>query len=162
MNYPYGEPLENESGLSEFEGRDSVDLLARMIYSEARGESWAGKQSVANIAKNRKAKNLSEFGGDTYEDVLLYPNAFEGMTTLSAREPDLDSQGWNDSLYIALNMSTQDNPIGSCLWFMTNALYNATVIIDGNTEQYDFGTGPKEVVEKYVVGNQTFFKVEGY
>jgi spore germination cell wall hydrolase CwlJ-like protein len=56
LNYQYGEPLENKSGLSEFEGRGSVDLLARMIYSEARGESWAGKQGVAHVTKNRKAK----------------------------------------------------------------------------------------------------------
>lgn len=114
MSYPYGEPLENLSGLSEFEGRDSVDLLARMIYSEARGESWAGKQGVAHVAKNRKATGT---WGNTYEDVLLSPSQFSGMATLSARQPDLTSQAWSDSLYIAMNMDTQYNPIGNRLYF---------------------------------------------
>jgi len=38
-----------------------------MTYSEARGESWAGKQGVAHVAKNQKAKNLVQFDGNTYE-----------------------------------------------------------------------------------------------
>ncbi len=163
MSYPYGEPLENGSGLSEFEGRDSVDLLARMIYSEARGESWAGKQGVANVAKNRKAKNSSEFGGGTYEGVLLHPGAFAGMTTLSAREPDLTSQAWNDSLYIASNMATQDNPVGLCLWFVTNSYYSSHSQVVDETEQYTFdGSTWIDVIEKYVIGNHTFFRLTGY
>ena len=52
MAYFYGEPLENKGSstwdLSEFEGRDSVDLLARLIYSEAEGESNEGKRGVAH------------------------------------------------------------------------------------------------------------------
>lgn len=115
MTYPYGEPLENLAGLTEFEGRDSVDLLARMIYSEARGEEWVGKQGVAHVAKNRKADG---YWGDTYESVLLYENQFAGMTTLSAREPDLTSPEWSDSLYIASNVNSQSNPIGNRLYFL--------------------------------------------
>ena len=114
MSYPYGELLANLSGLSEFEGRDSVDLLARTVYSEARGESWAGKQGVAHVAKNRKANGSR---GNTYEDVLSSPNQFDGMTTLSARQPNLTSQAWSDSLYIAMNMDTQYNPIVNRLYF---------------------------------------------
>lgn len=41
MSYSYGEAL---TSISQLKGRDSVDLLARVIYDEARGESWAGKQ----------------------------------------------------------------------------------------------------------------------
>lgn len=158
----YGQPLPNESGLTEFEGLSSYDLLARMIYAEARGESWAGKQGVAHVAKNRKAKNSTEFGGGTYEGVILKDYAFEGMTTSSAREPDLDSSAWDDCLYIAMNMNTQANPIGTCLWFHTNALYNKNVKISGDQEQYNLGGGYRDVVEKYIIDNHTFFKVSGY
>ncbi len=162
MTYPYGEPLSNLSGLSEFYGRDSVDLLARMIYSEARSEAWVGKQGVAHVAKNRRAKNLAEFGGGTYEGVLLHPGAFDGMTTLAARQPDLTSEAWNNSLYIAGHMGTQYNPIGTCLWFRTNSSYNANSRIYNGQEQYTFGSGWKNVVEKYVIGGHTFFRVAGY
>lgn len=161
MSY-YGEPLQDLPGLTEFSGRDSVDLLARMIYSEARGESWAGKQGVAFVASNRKARNSSEFGGGTYEGVILCPGQFEGMTTLSAREPDTASVAWSDSLYIASNMSTQNNPIGTCLWFVTNTYYNANSRIYYGQEQYTFGGSYIDVVEKVVIGNQTFFRVAGY
>lgn len=118
MSYPYGEPLENigtdKWDFTEFKGRDSVDLLARMIYSEARGENWEGKQGVAHVAKNRKADGS---WGNTYESVLLARGQFAGMTTKSAREPDLSSQAWKNCLYIAMNMATQYNPIGNRLYF---------------------------------------------
>ena len=55
----------------------------------------------------------------------------------------------SDSLYIASNMDTQNNPIGTCLWFVTNTYYNNNVYTSGSTEYWNFGTGNKEVVEKY-------------
>lgn len=161
--YPYGEPLADQSGLNEFRGRDSVDLLARMIYSEARGESWAGKQGVAHVARLRKARNTSEFGGGTYEGVILKSGQFVGMTTQAAREPDTSSQAWQDCLYIASNMATQNNPIGTCLWFVTNSYFASHSRTSGGTEQYTFdGSNYRNVVEKVVIGNHTFFRVAGY
>lgn len=167
MAYPYGEPLENkgtsEWDLSEFAGRDSVDLLARMIYSEARGESYKGKQGCAHVAKNRKAKNTTEFGGNTYEGVLLKKYQFAGMTTESARKPDLTSTAWKDSLEIASNMATTTNPIGSCLWFVTNTYFKSHSRTKDGVEEYTFdGTNYRKVVEKVVIGNHTFFRVQGY
>ncbi|GED57248.1 cell wall hydrolase [Brevibacillus formosus] len=117
----YGEPIANKGkdkwDLSEFKGRDSVDLLARMIYSEAEGEEYVGKQGVAHVAKNRKADGRF---GETYEEVLLAESQFEGMTTKRAREPDLGSQAWKESLSIASNMAKQHNPIGNRLYFLPN------------------------------------------
>lgn len=163
MAYPYGEPLTNKTGLKEFEGRDSVDLLARVIYSEARGEEWVGKQAVCHVVTNRKHHDKAdEFGGATYEGVILKSGQFDGMTTKSAREPDLDSQAWTDSLYIAKNNSTQYNPIGDCLWFRTNDLYADSIRISGGKEQINMGGGYRDIVEKHVVGNHTFYRVSGY
>ncbi|WP_339322110.1 hypothetical protein [Paenibacillus sp. FSL W8-0194] len=42
-------------------------MLARVIYSEAQGEGFFGKQGVAHCIKNRKEKNIDEFGGATLE-----------------------------------------------------------------------------------------------
>lgn len=125
MSYPYGEPLDDLSGLSEFEGRDSVDLLARMIYSEARNQNWECMQGVAHVAKNRKASSIPPFNNqDTYEEVLLSGD-FNGMDTLSAREPVItgtspDAQAWNNALYIASHMDTQYNPIDNRLFFRSS------------------------------------------
>lgn len=118
----YGEPLTNIGtdiwDFTEFVGRDSVDLLARMIYSEARGEPWAGKQGVAYVAKNRKDNGS---WGNTYAEVLLARYQFEGMTEETARCPDIthpDTSGWTDCLYIAENLSSQYNPIGNRMYFL--------------------------------------------
>lgn len=158
MSY-FEEPL---SSFSDFYGRDSVDLLAQMIYSEASIESWTGKQGVAHVAKNRKARNSSEFGGGTYEGVLLLGNAFDGMQTTNALRPELNLSAWSDSLYIASNMNTQNNPIGTCLWFWGNSLYNSSVDTSLEYERVNLGTALRRVVEKIIIGTHTFFKVEGY
>lgn len=164
MSYPYGEPLSDLTGLTEFEGRDSVDLLARMIYSEARGESLEGKRGCAHVANNRKKKNTTEFGGGTFAGVLLKSGQFAGMTTASARQPDLTSSAWTDSLSVAANMATMANPIGTCLWFVTNTYYSSHTRTSNGTEQYSFDGGSTytDVVEKKVIGNHTFFRVSGY
>lgn len=118
MSY-YGEPLVDKSGLSEFKGRDSVDLLARLIYSEASVESWKGKQAVAYVALNRKKSGEKKFGAEdgTFESVILHKGAFDGMTTYQARKPVTSSQPWKDSLYIADHLSSQTNPIGNRVYF---------------------------------------------
>ncbi|NQF16087.1 hypothetical protein HPY31_19500 [Brevibacillus sp. HB1.3] len=121
MAYPYGEPLEN---YDELEGRDSVDLLARIIYAEASTESKEGKRGVAFVIQNRKelvrnkAPHHKEFGKKaTFESVILHPGQFNGAESDQMLKPVLKSKAWKDSLDIAQNLSDQDNPIGTCLWF---------------------------------------------
>ncbi len=114
MSYNYGECLTNQTGLSEFEGRDSVDLLARMIYSEASIESNECRRGVAFVASNRKNDGT---WGSTYESVLLWPNQFYRMYSSNARCPETSSSAWLDSLNIAASMTSQTNPIGGRLYF---------------------------------------------
>lgn len=161
MSYSYGEPLNSSN---ELQGRDSVDLLARMIYAETYDESYEGKQGVAHVAKNRKAKNLAEFGGSTYEGVLLYPGAF-AMTGDMALKPNTSSQQWQDSLEIASNMSSTHNPISSCLWFNRSDYYNTRIKkSENNTDLYKFpgSSTYQNVALKVTLGNHTFFRVDGY
>lgn len=152
----------DEWDFSEFTGLDSTDILARLIYSEARGESMTGKRGVYYVVVNRKAKNSSEFGGNTIAGIALKKYQFSGMTTSHARCPDNDAQSWKDSLSVAGNGGT--NPIGKCLWFNTNAKYKERITTDkDNNEYYTHpGSTAKLVVEKVVIGNHTFWRVKGY
>lgn len=162
----YGDPIKNYNpsnpwDLSHFSRLPAIDNLARMIYSEARGESLEGKRGCYHVVFNRIALNLSEFGGNTVNGVLLKQYQFTGMTTVSAREPSTSTQAWKDSLNIAMNGGA--NPIGSCLWFNTNALYKNRTRLRNGKEEYTFnGSSYREVVEKRVIGNHTFFRVSGY
>lgn len=158
----WGDPLSDLAGLNEFQPLDVVDVVARCIYSEARGESQEGKAGVAWIISNRVDKNLSEFGGNSYKDVVLKPGAFEGMTLLAARQPDNTSSVWDDCVSEALASTRSPNPIGKCLWFRPNSNYKNNVMTSGSTEYWNFGSGNRKIVEKYVIGNHTFYRVEGY
>lgn len=57
----------------------TTDILARTIWGEARGETLAGKEAVANVILNRAKKaQLSGhyWWGDTIEEVCLKPYQF--------------------------------------------------------------------------------------
>ncbi|MFM9279262.1 cell wall hydrolase [Paenibacillus jiagnxiensis] len=158
-----GACLTDRSGLSEFNGLDSVDVLARLIYSEAQGETLEGKRGVYHVVVNRKAKNLSEFGGNTTLGIATASGQFAGMNTSNARCPDTSSSAWRDSLSVAQNGGA--NRIGKCLWFNTNSLYrNRTRPASGGGEEYTFdgGASYRKVVEKVPIGGHTFFRVSGY
>lgn len=153
----YGDPL---NSTSDDEGRTGTDLLTRMIYSEAGNQTEKGKRGVAFVAKNRKDKNTTEFGGNTWSGVILKVNQFAGMSTSNALKPDTSSSAWEDSLEIAKNISSKTNSIGSCLWFNTNTLYGNQSKTEGGKEYYRFQKGfYNEVTEKTVIGDHTFFKI---
>ncbi|MEK3993065.1 cell wall hydrolase [Robertmurraya sp. FSL R5-0851] len=159
-----GSCLSDQTGLSEFNGLTSTDLLARLIYAEAYSESLTGKKGVGFVVKNRIAKNLSEFGGNTYSGVILKPGSFAGMTTSLARCPSTTSTAWLDSLSVASNINTATNPVGKTLWFNTNSVYTSRTYQFPTYVGYTFNGGASysQVVEKYVIGGHTFFRVSGY
>lgn len=161
MAYVYGAPLEDKSGLTEFENCNSVDLLARMIYSEVGDQSKKCKRAVAYVALNRRNLNTAEFGeGGTFAAVILKKNAFEGMTTKAAREPDTDSAAWKDSLEIAQNLSAQENPIGKCQFFVMTSLYKKKIKTVNGMTQYCFSSNDCEtVINSYEIGSETFFEL---
>lgn len=51
-----------------------IDLTARTIWGEARGEGIRGMQAVANVIRNRV--KAGSWYGQTYEDVVLKPYQF--------------------------------------------------------------------------------------
>lgn len=59
-------------------------LLARMVWVEARGESFEGQQAVAEVVLNRvKASNFS----NTVRDVIYTPDQFRSTAHLDEAEP---------------------------------------------------------------------------
>lgn len=51
-----------------------IDILARTIYGEARGEPWEGKIAVAWVVRNRAERG--GWWGDTIREVCLKPWQF--------------------------------------------------------------------------------------
>lgn len=57
----------------------TADILARTVWGEARGESLAGKEAVANVILNRFKTSQRQghfWWGDTIEEVCLKPYQF--------------------------------------------------------------------------------------
>ncbi|MFS0724032.1 cell wall hydrolase [Paenibacillus sp. 1P07SE] len=52
---------------------EEINLIARIIYSEARGESYDGQVGVGAVILNRMTSDLFP---DTVRDVIMQPNAF--------------------------------------------------------------------------------------
>lgn len=156
----YGEPIENIDGRTEYKYVSPTDLVARMIYSEAMAESYSGKVGCYWTYANRMILSIDEFGHSTYD--IITNSGYDGMKTSFAHSPDRSSQAWYDSCYIAAT-GPSSNPIGHCLWFNKNLFFhNHSYTVDGIT-YYKFPGTPsfQKVVEKVVVGNHTFFRVEG-
>ena len=156
MDLPYGRALNSTSQLNDI---SIIDLMARMIYSEARGESIEGMRGVAFVAYNRK--DHSQFPS-SLKDVLL-SGGFDGLRTSAALAPDTSSTAWKNCLEIAMKMPNLSNPIDNCLWFNTTTTFNN--ICNANGGKYKFsgnGTVPVTVTNRKVIGNHTFFTVEGY
>lgn len=83
------------------------------------------------------------------------------MKTALAHTPNTSLQAWKDSCDIAVITISNPDPIGKCLWFNTNATYNSRLNSTGKYT-FDGGVTYKTVVEKVVIGNHTFFRIEGY
>lgn len=154
-----GQPVNNFNDLANL---SEIDVIARCIYSEAAGESLTGKYGVANVIRNRKNKNSSEFGGGTYKDVVLRPNAFSGMTGSMALRPDTTAPAWTQCVEIAQSIDTISNPVRNCLWFFTNGLYATRVYTENGVKKINFGAGGRAITDEIVIGGHTFFLVEGY
>ncbi len=90
-------------------------LLARLIYAEARGESYKGKVAVGAVVLNRVRS--SEFP-NTLSGVIYQKNAFESVTNGSINNtPD------SDCIRAAKEAMNGWDPTGGCLYF-----YNAKTV----------------------------------
>lgn len=94
-------------------------LLARLIYAEARGESYKGKVAVGAVALNRVRS--SQFP-NTLSGVVYQKNAFESVSNGSINNtPD------DECLRAAKEAMNGWDPTGGCLYF-----YNAATVSSGS------------------------------
>ena len=68
MSYPVPNPH------LDIQLQEITTLFAMLIWGEARGESDAGKEAVANVVRNRVLSG--RFGGDAWRYVILKPWQF--------------------------------------------------------------------------------------
>ena len=90
-------------------------LLARLIYAEARGESYKGKVAVGAVALNRVRS--SQFP-NTLSGVIYQRNAFECVTNGS-----INNTPNSECLRAAKEAMNGWDPTGGCLYF-----YNAATV----------------------------------
>ena len=88
-------------------------LLARLVYAEARGESYKGKVAVAAVVLNRVRS--SSFP-NTISGVIYQSNAFESVSNGSINKtPD------SDCLRAAREAMNGWDPTGGCLYYYNPA-----------------------------------------
>ena len=110
-------------------------LLARLVYAEARGESYKGKVAVAAVVLNRVRS--SSFP-NTVSGVIYQKNAFESVSNGSINKtPD------SDCLRAAREAMNGWDPTGGCLYF-----YNAA--------QVSSDSWIRSRTVKTVIGNHSF------
>ena len=110
-------------------------LLARLVYAEARGESYKGKVAVAAVVLNRVRSSAFP---NTISGVIYQKNAFESVSNGSINKtPD------SDSIRAAKEAMNGWDPTGGCLYF-----YNAA--------QVSSGSWILSRTVKTVIGNHSF------
>ena len=94
------------------------ELLAKLIWAEARGESLAGQQAVAEVVFNRM---VTEQFGDTIRDVIYSKGQFRSTSQLK------EAETWQ-AQYQAIERALFGTPV-----LNRNVLYFATYLSNSNT-----------------------------
>lgn len=128
----------NQNGSSLKITESDIDLLAKLVYCESRGEPFKGKVAVASVVLNRV---MSSKFPNTIEGVIFQKNAFSCVKngTLVA-QPD---QSCYDAVYEAIRGK---DPTNEALFF-----YNPSIA----TCSWMKETTKKDSKQ---IGNHTFFK----
>jgi len=87
-----------------------LDLIARIIYSEARGESYEGQVGVGAVILNRMT---SELFPDTVREVIMQPNAFTVVTNSRYEQLEPDET----AIRAAQDAASGVDPTGGALFF---------------------------------------------
>lgn len=101
------------------------ELLARLVWAEARGESYEGQLAVVEVVFNRVG---SESFPDTVYDVIYEPGQF---TTASSLEYVTPTQTQYDVVTAALRMERVLNN-DKCVYFNTGSCCGAYYMTIGN------------------------------
>ncbi len=130
---------ERRAGVAEEERRirEDIDLLARIIFAEARGEPYEGKIAVGAVVLNRV--NDSRFP-NSVKKVIFQPGQFCG-----AGNSNFNKNPCKDSYQAAKEALAGKNPIRGALYFLNHDIAGTPRWIES-----------KKRVAK--IGNHTFYK----
>jgi spore germination cell wall hydrolase CwlJ-like protein len=130
---------------------DPIDVLARTIWGEARGEPSGGMEAVACVILNR-ARHPRWWGGSIVE-VCLKPWQFSCWNAGDPNRPKLLSVTGADPAFTAA-LAIADRAVRGELPDCTN---NADSYVDLRVARPAWAEQNKPVA---VIGNQTFFRLE--
>ena len=132
-----------------------VDMLARLIYSEAGGESKKGQQAIANVIWNRKNQVNMGLGFDaqgTISDVITAENQFEGYDNKSYRNAHKRGDAWDQAKAIARAQLSGNLPdITNGLVFYRNPKTAA------KTGWFQENVDNKQLRPRMTIGNHVFY-----
>ena len=124
--------------------KDELWCLANNIYFEARAESYAGKQAVANVTQNRLD---SKDHPDSYCGVVKEgPHRESWVQYMNGSSIESNANAWRDSVHIALDTMSDrlyDNTAGATYYYNHNLVYPHWAKVFEITE---------------IIGNHTFMK----
>ncbi|WP_194191727.1 cell wall hydrolase [Clostridium chrysemydis] len=128
----------NHNGASLEITRADIDLLAKLVYCESRGEPFTGKVAVASVVLNRVTNPKFP---DTIEKVVFQKNAFSCVINGKlVAKPD---QSCYDAVYEAIRGK---DPTNDALFFYNPSIATCTWMKE---------TSKKDSKK---IGNHTFFK----
>lgn len=128
---------------------NEIDLLARTIWGEARGEGVDGMKAIANVIMNRVKKG--GWWGSTVADVVLFPKQFSCWNE-------------NDVNYIATKNVTEDD---DDFYWLKNIIAPKAISgnlpdnTDGATHYHAVYVKPswvKSMKQTATIGNHIFYK----
>ncbi|WP_458120876.1 cell wall hydrolase [Paenibacillus sp. Z6-24] len=144
----------------------SVDLFARTLYGESRGDSQS-RVGVAYVVFNRKNnRTIPPFASQsTIADVVLAKNAFScfnpndpNLSVVLA--PNTNDAAWKNCVALASNLSNYSNPIGDKLYYTVTSLFTSLSYTENGKLYYRMpGTGTFQVSSKIALGAHTFFNI---
>ena len=106
-----------------------IELIAKTIWGEGRGESYEGKVAIGNVILNRykisKATKKSDWWGNTIEQIILHPYQFSCHNHNDPNKAKIaklttDDYHYRESLKIArgiLSGAIKDNTRGATHYF---------------------------------------------
>lgn len=99
---------------------EDIELIAKIVYIEARGEPLSGQEGVVEVILNRITSN--EFPNTVY-DVVSAHNQFESFELLDKAFP-------NETQYAAINnvLYQNHNNVNDSIYFATSPLTNNLII----------------------------------
>lgn len=133
----------------------AIDILARTLWGEARGESLIGIEAVASVILNRVAKAKKKGGfwwGNTIEQVCLKPYQFSCWNKNDPNYPKLQA------------MDVSDQAFAVCLRIARRAVHGVLKDRTGGATHYH----TKDIQPKWAlsaetiadIGHHVFYKLD--